>query len=128
MEKVSTDIFRYVELGLIKPFDVALYVKYLELFNPNQAYAYPTIYQLELLLNCSRQNIVTANKRLEQAGLLIIKKHKNNDNIYFPLQPHCKEELYKQVPDLFLKFEKRKESIESKVVMDKVRLEDLFES
>lgn len=103
-------------------------MKYLQLFNPNQGYAYPTIYKLELFLNCSRQSIVAANKRLEKAGPLIIKKHKNNNNIYFLLQPHCKEDLYKQVPELFLKYEKRKANIESKVAMDKVRLEDLFDS
>lgn len=127
-EKVATDIFRYVELGLIKPFDVTLYVKYLELYNPNQGYAYPTIYKLEVFLNCSRQSIVSANKRLEKCGLLIIKKHKNNNNIYFPLQPHSSEELYRQVPELFLEYEKRKAKIESKSFSDKLRFEDLFES
>lgn len=127
-EKVSTDIFRYVELGLIKYSDVTLYVKYLELFNPNQGYAYPTIYKLEVFLNCSRQSIVAANKRLEKAGLLIIKKHKNNNNIYFPLQPHSKEDLYKQVPTLVSQYEERRATIESKGFSDKLRLEDLFES
>ncbi|MFE3573170.1 hypothetical protein ACFXN8_02495, partial [Lysinibacillus sp. NPDC059133] len=46
-EKVSTDIFYYVQLGIIKPFDMVLYVKYLELFNKDCGYAFPTIYQLE---------------------------------------------------------------------------------
>lgn len=32
-EKVSMDIFYYVQLGIIKLFDMVLYVKYLELFN-----------------------------------------------------------------------------------------------
>ncbi|EOQ22266.1 hypothetical protein KQ1_05843 [Bacillus cereus BAG3O-1] len=80
-EKISTDIFYYVQLGLIKPFDIALYVKYLELFNENYGYAFPTIYQLEDYMNCSRQSIVSANKRLVTAGLLIMRKHKNNNNI-----------------------------------------------
>ncbi|MCU7756893.1 hypothetical protein N7988_28100 (plasmid) [Bacillus cereus] len=84
-EKVSTYIFYYVQLGLIKPFDIALYVKYLELFNENYGYAFPTIYQLEDCMNCSHQSIVSANKRLVTAGLLIMRKHKNNNNIYFSL-------------------------------------------
>ncbi|MGE8001653.1 hypothetical protein ACQKOF_24100 [Lysinibacillus sp. NPDC093190] len=70
-EKVSTDIFYYVQLGLIKPFDMVLYVKYLELFNKDCGYAFPTIYQLEDYLNCSRQSIVSANNRLVAVGLLI---------------------------------------------------------
>ncbi|TQR06748.1 hypothetical protein [Psychrobacillus soli] len=126
-KKVSADIFYYVQLGLIKPFDVVLYVKYLELFNEGYGYAFPTIYQLEDYLNCSRQSIVSANKRLVAAGLLIIKKHKNN-NIYFPLQPHPNENLAKQVPHLLIELEKRQEKIYSVADKDKFRLENLFEN
>ena len=126
-EKVSTDIFYYVQLGLIKPFDLVLYVKYLELFNEDYGYAFPTIYQLEDYLNCSRQSIVSANKRLEAAGLLIIRKHKNN-NVYFPLQPHTNEDLAKQVPQLLIELEKRREKIYSVADKDKFRLENLFEN
>nr|WP_078817933.1 hypothetical protein [Sporosarcina newyorkensis] len=127
-EKVSTNIFYYVQLGLIKPFDIAVYVKYLELFNEEYGYAFPTIYQLEDYMNCSRQSIVSANKRLVAAGLLIIRKHKNNNNIYFPLQPHTNEDLAKQVPHLLIKLEKRREKIYSLATKDKFRLEDLFEN
>ncbi|MFJ8452760.1 helix-turn-helix domain-containing protein [Bacillus paramycoides] len=127
-EKVSTDIFYYVQLGLIKPFDVTLYIKYLELFNNEYGYAYPTIYQLEEYLNCSRQSIVSANKRLIDAGLLIIKKHKNNNNIYFPLQPHTNEDLEKQVPELLIQLNKRREKIYGLATADRYRLENLFES
>ncbi|MCI2257063.1 hypothetical protein L2D08_22325 [Domibacillus sp. PGB-M46] len=126
-EKVSTDIFYYVQLGLIKPFDVALYIKYLELFNKDYGYAFPTIYQLEDYLNCSRQSIVSANKRLTDAGLLIIKKHKSNNNIYFPLQPHTNEDLEKQVPELLIKLNKRREKIYGLAATDKYRFESLFE-
>ncbi len=126
-EKVSTDIFYYVQLGLIKPFDIALYVKYLELFNENYGYAFPTIYQLEDYMNCSRQSIVSANKRLVTAGLLIMRKHKNNNNIYFPLQPHTNEDLAKQVPHLLIELSKRREKIYSLADDDKVRFENLFE-
>lgn len=125
-EKVSTDIFYYVQLGLIKPFDIALYVKYLELYNEEFGYAFPTIYQLEDYLYCSRQSIVSANKRLVEAGLLIIRKHKNN-NIYFPLQPHTKEDLGKQVPHLLIELDKRREKIYSLADKDRFRLENLFE-
>lgn len=127
-EKISTDIFYYVQLGLIKPFDIAVYVKYLELFNEEYGYAFPTIYQLEDYMNCSRQSIVSANKRLVVAGLLIIRKHKNNNNIYFPLQPHTNEDLAKQVPHLLIKLDKRREKIYSLATKDKFRLEDLFEN
>lgn len=127
-EKVSTDIFYYVQLGLIKPFDIAVYVKYLELFNEEFGYAFPTIYQLEDYMNCSRQSIVSANKRLVEAGLLIMRKHKNNNNIYFPLQPHTNENLAKQVPHLLIKLDKRREKIYSLATKDKFRLEDLFEN
>lgn len=126
-EKVSTDIFYYVQLGIIKPFDLVLYVKYLELFNENYGYAFPTIYQLEDYLNCSRQSIVSANKRLVSAGLLIIKKYQNN-NIYFPLQPHTNEDLSKQVPQLLIELEKRREKIYLVADNDKFRLENLFEN
>ncbi len=125
-EKVSTDIFYYIQLGLIKPFDMVLYVKYLELFNENYGYAFPTIYQLEDYLNCSRQSIVSANKRLVAAGLLIISRHKNNNNIYLPLQPHTNEGLAKQVPHLISKLDKRQEKIYSLANDDKVRFENLF--
>lgn len=127
-EKVSTDIFYYVQLGLIKPLDIVLYVKYLELFNENYGYAFPTIYQLEDYLNCSRQSIVSANRRLVAAGLLIIRKHKNNNNIYFPLQPHTNEDLSKQVPQLVNQLEKRQKKVYSLAEDDKFRLEDLFEN
>lgn len=127
-EKVSTDIFYYVQLGLIKPFDIAVYVKYLELFNEEFGYAFPTIYQLEDYMNSSRQSIVSANKRLVAAGLLIIRKHKNNNNIYFPLQPHTNEDLAKQVPHHLNKLDKRREKIYSLATKDKFRLEDLFEN
>ncbi|MFT9818170.1 hypothetical protein [Lysinibacillus sp. NPDC056185] len=46
-------------------------MKYLELFNKDCGYAFPTIYQLEDYLNCSRQSIVSANNRLVAVGLLI---------------------------------------------------------
>lgn len=127
-EKVSTDIFYYVQLGIIKPFDMVLYVKYLELFNEDYGYAFPTIYQLEDYLNCSRQRIVSANRRLVAAGLLIIRKYKNNNNIYFPLQPHTNEGLAKQVPQLLTELEKRREKIYSLADDDKFRLENLFEN
>lgn len=61
-EKVLTDIFYYVQLGIIKPFDMVLYVKYLELFNNDCGYAFPTIYQLSRF---------SANNRLVAIGLLI---------------------------------------------------------
>lgn len=125
-EKVSRDIFYYVQLGLIKPIDMVLYVKYLELFNEAYGYAFPTIYQLEDYLNCSRQSIVSANKRLVAAGLLIIKKHKKNNNIYIPLQPHTYEDLAKQVPHLLVELEKRQEKIYSVADQDKFRLNNLF--
>ncbi|MCS0788232.1 hypothetical protein NX021_08615 [Cytobacillus firmus] len=125
-EKVSMDIFYYVQLGLIKPFDVALYIKYLELFNEEYGYAFPTIYQLEDYMRCSRQSIVSANKRLVAAGLLIMSKYKNNNNIYFPLQPHTNDDLAKQVPHLLTELEKRREKIYSFADDDKVRFESLF--
>jgi len=126
-EKISTDIFYYVQLGLIKPFDVVLYIKYLELFNDEYGYAFPTIYQLEDYLHCSRQSIVSANKRLVAAGLLIMDKHKNGNNIYLPLQPHTNEDVAKQVPDLLIKLDQRREKIYSLANDDKLRFKKLFE-
>lgn len=125
-EKVSTDIFYYIQLGIIKPFDMVLYVKYLELFNEKEGYAYPTIYQLEDYLNCSRQRIVSANTRLVEAGLLVIKKHRNNNNVYIPLQPHTNGEIVKQVPNKVIELEKRQEKIYSIQDKDKIRLDNLF--
>lgn len=127
-EKVSMDIFHYLEIGLIKPFDLTLYLKYLQLFNEGIGYAYPSIYKLEVYLNCSRQSIIESNKRLKNAGLLVTGKYRSNNNIYIPYKPHTREELYKQVPDLFLKFENRREKVESKSNKDKVRFKDFLES
>ncbi|MDC7729675.1 hypothetical protein ACTFSO_18865 [Bacillus cereus group sp. MYBK120-1] len=64
-------------------------------------------------MNCSRQSIVSANKRLVTADLLIMRKHKNNNNIYFSLHPHTNEDLAKQVPHLLIELGKRREKIYS---------------
>lgn len=127
-EKVSMDIFHYLEIGLIKPFDLTLYLKYLQLYNEDVGYAYPSIYKLEVYLNCSRHSIIEANKRLKNAGLLVSGKYKSNNNIYVPVKPHTREELAKQVPDLFTKFENRRKKIESNASKDKARFEDFLES
>lgn len=125
-EKVSTDIFNYVQLGLIKCVDVVLYIKYLEMYNPNFGYAFPTIYQLEDYLNMSRTSIMNANKRLVAVGLLKIGKYKQNNNIYIPLQPLSKEDLYKQVPHKLKELEKRQIKVYKNADEDKVRLNIRF--
>ncbi|WEA41638.1 transcriptional regulator [Lysinibacillus fusiformis] len=127
-EKVSTDIFYYVQLGFIKSSDVALYIKYLELFNPNYGYAFPTIYQLEDYLNCSRSSIMSANKRLVAAGLIMISKYQHNNNIYLPLQPLRKEELAKQIPNKVKELEKRQMKIYKIADQDKNRFAIQFDN
>lgn len=126
-EKVSTDIFFYVQLGLIKCSDVALYIKYLELYNPNYGYAFPTIYQLEDYLNCSRSSLMKANKRLVAAGLLVKGKYQQNNNVYLPLQPLSKEELAKQVPNKVKELENRQMKIYKNANEDKIRFSARFE-
>lgn len=126
-EKVSTDIFYYVQLGLIKQNDVVLYIKYLELFNEDYGYAFPTIYQLQDYLNISRASIMDSNKRLVEAGLLKIDKHKKNNNIYLPLQPLPKNELAKQVPQKLKELEERQNKIYGSAMEDRVRFDGLLE-
>ena len=126
-EKVSTDIFYYVQLGLIKHSDVVLYIKYLELFNENYGYAFPTIYQLQDYLNISRASVIESNKRLVEAGLLKVDKHKKNNNIYLPLQPLPKTELAKQVPQKLKELEERQKKIHGSAMEDRVRFDGLLE-
>lgn len=127
-EKVSTDLFYYLQLGLIKPLDFVLYIKYLELYNAKYGYAYPTIYQLQDFLNCSRSSILESNKRLVEAGLIKVdkNKYKNNNNIYLPLQPLSKSELSDQVPNKIMELEIRQAKIYKAADGDRVRFEGLF--
>ncbi|WP_259418032.1 hypothetical protein [Bacillus toyonensis] len=78
---------------------MALYIKYLEVFSPNYGYVFPVTYQLEDYLNSCRSSIMSVNKRLVAAGLLMISEYQHNNNIYLSLQPLPKEELAKQVPN-----------------------------
>jgi len=121
-EKVSTDLFYYLELGLVIPYDIVQYFKLLQLYNKDYGYAFPTIYKLEVMLNTSRNTILRSNKRLVNAGLLEIKRAKHGNNTYLPKQPLPKETLYKQVPSNVEEFEKRKAEIENKAFADGSRL------
>ncbi|MEK4131624.1 transcriptional regulator [Solibacillus sp. FSL W8-0474] len=125
-EKVSTDLFYYLQLGLIKPLDCVLYIKYLELYNAKYGYAYPTIYQLQDYLNCSRSSILESNKRLVKAGLIKVDKYKKNNNIYLPLQPLSKAELSNQVPVEIMELEIRKAKIYKAIDGDRLRFDGLL--
>ncbi|WP_339174822.1 transcriptional regulator [Solibacillus sp. FSL R5-0691] len=125
-EKVSTDLFYYLQLGLIKPLDFVLYIKYLELYNEKYGYAFPTIPQLRDYLNCGRSSILEANKRLVEVGLIKVDKHKNNNNIYLPMQPLSKSELTSQVPTKVRELEMRQAEISKATENDRMRFGGLL--
>ena len=110
-EKVSTDIFYYLQLGLITTTDISIYIKYLELYNPNYGYAFPTLYDMQDWMNLSRSSILNANKRLIKVGLLKQGKGRYKNNLYVPLQPLNKKELSEQVPEAVEKLKIRQAKI-----------------
>ncbi|MCP1145802.1 helix-turn-helix domain-containing protein [Lysinibacillus endophyticus] len=122
-DKAPSDLFHYVELGLISGNDYLHYMKLLSLYNNEIGYAFPTINQLCVFLNKSTKSIVESNKRLQKYGLLeILERRGHNNNCYKTVAPFTNTELDKLYPTEAKKFLLRKEKLLEKEEQDKQRL------
>lgn len=83
-------------------------------------------FQLRDYLNCGRSSILEANKRLVEVGLIKVDKHKNNNNIYLPMQPLSKSELTSQVPTKVRELEMRQAEISKATENDRMRFGGLL--
>lgn len=124
---VPDTIFIYRELGLISGNGIFLWMKLLQLDNSDEGgYAFPTIDQLEVYCNLKRSTIIKLLKNLENVGLIRIAKSNKfpNKNIYFVYLPLERQELEKQVPELFEKLEQKIKKSVNIASNDKKRFEE----
>lgn len=124
-DKAPADLFHYTALSLINGNDYTLYMKLLSLYNENYGYAFPTIEDLMLSLNRSRNSIINSKNNLTKHGLLETFKrpHKNN-NCYRTIAPLDRQNLYNKYPKEVREFEERDERVRRRAASDLLRLHD----
>lgn len=124
-DKAPADLFYYTELGLINGNDYTLYMKLLSLYNENYGYAFPTIENLMLSLNRSRNSIINSKNNLTKHGLLeTFKNPYRNNNCYKTIAPLDRQTLYNKYPKEFREFEEKKAKISSRAAFDLERLHE----
>jgi len=107
-EQVPAELFDYIQLGLITHTDMVIYIKLLQLYNPNYGYAFPTIDQLRSYTRTgSKATIHSSIRRLCEVGLIKKGKTSGGNNIYVVYKPLDTVDLYNAVPDKVEQFESR---------------------
>ncbi|WP_460230459.1 helix-turn-helix domain-containing protein, partial [Bacillus cereus] len=104
--QVPAELFDYIQLGLITHTDMVIYIKLLQLYNPNYGYAFPTIDQLRSYTRTgSKATIHSSIRRLCEVGLIKKGKTSGGNNIYVVYKPLDTVDLYNAVPDKVEQFE-----------------------
>lgn len=127
-EKVPMELFYYLEIGLIQDSDFVQYIKFQQFYNSNFGYAFPTISQLQVLLNKSKASILKSNQRLKECGLLEVQRSQKGNNIYRICLPLGKDLLKRKYPDKFETFDTKKGKRLLEDQADKKRLQHVWES
>lgn len=121
-EQVPMALYEYIQLDLISHTDLVIYVKLLQLYNPDYGYAFPTVTQLMIYTRIgSKSTIHNSFDNLEKVGLLKKGKASRGNNIYVVFKPLDKAELYRLVPDKVEQLEEFETKISKTAGQDKVR-------
>lgn len=116
-------LFDYLQLELIKPVDVVVYEKLLQLYNDDYGYAYPTVSQLMKYINVKgKATIDNSLDRLEEVGLIKRGTANRGNNVYVVYKPFSQEELYRLFPDNVEKLKDFKNRLKITDKRDKERL------
>lgn len=122
---VPAEIFDYLELGLISPKDISVYIKLLDLYNENYGYAYPTISQLRRMVGIkSKTTVDKCLDSLEDVGLIERGKGMKGNNVYVVYKPYKKSELYQRYPGKVEKLEEYKRNLKLFDDQEKGRFKD----
>ncbi|GAB6437051.1 hypothetical protein bcgnr5390_23550 [Bacillus luti] len=123
-EQVPMELFDYIQLGLITHTDLVVYVKLLQLYNPDYGYAFPTIERLMIETRLKGKATVHKSlKRLGEVGLIQKGKANRGNNVYVVYKPLNKTELYKCVPDKVNKFKEFESKLVKTAEFDKERFQ-----
>ncbi|MGG1607412.1 helix-turn-helix domain-containing protein [Bacillus wiedmannii] len=123
-EQVPMELFDYIQLGLITHTDLVVYVKLLQLYNPDYGYAFPTIEKLMIETRLKGKATVHKSlKRLGEVGLIQKGKASWGNNTYVVYKPLSKTELYKCVPDKVEQFKEFESKLMKISVHDKERFQ-----
>lgn len=121
-EQVPAELFDYIQLGLITHTDMVIYIKLLQLYNPNYGYAFPTIDQLRSYTRTgSKATIHGSIRRLCEVGLIKKDKTSMGNNIYVVYKPLDTVDLYNAVPEKVEQFEEFDSKITKVSTDDKER-------
>ncbi|HDR7634212.1 TPA: helix-turn-helix domain-containing protein [Bacillus mycoides] len=109
-EHFPKDLHAYLQLGVIKPSDVIVYMTLMAYHNTEIGYSFPTNVQIEIATGLSKGTVCTSLQRLEKVDLIGRKRAKYyaNKKIFFVFKPLTRDELYKQLPKEAEAFEKKK--------------------
>ncbi|MGW5979330.1 helix-turn-helix domain-containing protein [Bacillus mycoides] len=123
-EQVPMELFDYIQLGLITHTDLVVYVKLLQLYNPDYGYAFPTIERLMIATRVGgKATIHNSLKRLGEVGLIQKSKANRGNNVYVVYKPLNKTELYKCVPDKVDQFKEFESKLVKTAEYDKERFQ-----
>ncbi|PEW04517.1 transcriptional regulator [Bacillus cereus] len=123
-EQMPMELFDYIQLGLITHTDLVVYVKLLQLYNPDYGYAFPTIERLMIETRVGgKATIHNSLKRLGEVGLIQKSKANRGNNVYVVYKPLNKTELYKCVPDKVDQFKEFESKLVKTAEHDKERFQ-----
>lgn len=98
--KLPTDITHYLYVPGFRGDLAYLYAIFVDFYNSEYGYAFPTQEQLALKTGKSTQSVRADIKRLKAAGLISIKTFSDRSNkAYVPLVPLNQEELWRECPE-----------------------------